>query len=327
MGFKVEAADLEEFFSMAAPTMGREDSGREEKIMTFHTPKGDILFKELPVREDLTILQGRYAWNDDVVLSGKGDTALLEMHFNLSGDPIVFKNKMLASDIVSPMSGNITFLAADDNEAQIGYRSNVVYDTFDIHLPLAMLAQYEGESEGMDTFLHNVQTNRSASLSKDGISVGAKMFSVIQDIKSCSYAGLTRRIYLESKIYELIALSYDNMQNGPVEHRLSAQDLERIHFAAQVIRENIDRPLTIVDLARKAGVNQTKLKQAFKSVYGDTVFGYLQHVRMEKARQYLLDTDLAIQEIGVLSGYQSVSNFSVAFKKTFGYPPNALRRK
>jgi len=326
MGFTFESADLGEFFSIENHP-GKGLIAGAEKIVRFDTPKGEIVFEEIQVSHALTILQGQYQWNDDIALHGKGDTALLEMHFNLSADSIYYRNKVAASDRVAPMSGNITYLAADDNVANIGFQNNILYNTFDIHLPLTMLTPYEGESQRLDAFLQNIHNNRSTSLSKEAIKVNAKMFSVIQDIRNCTYEGLTRRIYLESKTYELLALCYDNSDNLGAEHKLSPQDLERLHFAAQTIRENLDNPFTIIDLARKAGINQTKLKQGFKSVFGDTVFGYLQQVRMEQARQYLLDTNLSIQEISTLSGYQSVSNFSSAFKKKFRYSPNTLRKR
>ena len=132
---------------------------------------------------------------------------------------------------------------------------------------------------------------------------------------------------MESKVYELIALSHHNLDIEKQSRNLAGDDVEKIKFAAQLIRENIDNPFTIVELARKVGVNQTKLKEGFKTVFGDTVFGYLQEIRMNKARHYLSDTSLSIQEISHLSGYQNVSNFSIAFKRIFGYPPTKLRLK
>ena len=190
-----------------------------------------------------------------------------------------------------------------------------------------MLTKYEGESRVMDSFLNNIQKNTSTALSKGEIKIGAKIYGVIQDIKNCFYKGLTRKIYMESKIYELIALSHHDLDQQKEAVNLSGSDVEKIKFAAQLIRENIDNPYTIVELARKIGVNQTKLKEGFKTVFGDTVFGYLQEIRMNNARHYLTDTSLSIQEISHLSGYQNVSNFSIAFKRIFGYPPTKLRLK
>lgn len=329
MAYKIDSNDFADFLETATkPAFGTPKIEIEgETDVKFVTPKGDISFHEHTITNELSILQGNYQLHDDVAISGHGDSSLLEMHFNLSDQKIGYVNPGSIKDYASPMSGNITFLSAEDNHAKIDFKKDIVYNTFDIHLPLNVLTKYEGESKIMDSFLNSIQKNSSAALAKNEIKISAKIFGVMQDIKNCFYKGLTRKIYMESKIYELIALSHYNLDTEKEAFNLSGSDVEKIKFAAQLIRENIDNPFTIVELARKVGVNQTKLKEGFKMVFGDTVFGYLQEIRMNKARHYLSDTSLSIQEISHLSGYQNVSNFSIAFKRIFGYPPTKLRMK
>jgi len=329
MAFKIDTNDFVDFLeSVPKPNTGLSEIELEgEKDIKFITPKGDILFHEHSITEELSIVQGNYQLNDDVSMSGRGDSSLLEMHFNLSNQKIGYINPGSVKEFTAPMSGNITFLSAEDNHAKIDFKKDIIYNTFDIHLPINVLSKYEGESRVMDSFLNNIQKNNSNALSKNEIKIGAKIYGVIQDIKNCFYKGLTRKIYMESKIYELIALSHHDLDQEKEATNLNGSDIEKIKFAAQLIRENIDNPYTIVELARKIGVNQTKLKEGFKTVFGETVFGYLQEIRMNNARHYLTDTSLSIQEISLLSGYQNVSNFSIAFKRIFGYPPTKLRVK
>ncbi len=329
MAFKIDSNDFADFLEVDEKPdleLSRIEI-QDEKDIKFATPKGDILFHEHTITDELSILQGNYQLYDDVAISGHGDSPLLEMHFNLTNQKIGYINPGSSKGYASPMSGNITFLSAEDNHAKIDFKKDIIYNTFDIHLPLNVLTKYEGESKVMDSFLNNIQKNSSNALAKNEIKISAKIFSVIEDIKNCFYRGLTRKIYMESKVYELIALSHYNLDIEKQSRNLAGDDVEKIKFAAQLIRENIDNPFTIVELARKVGVNQTKLKEGFKTVFGDTVFGYLQEIRMNKARHYLSDTSLSIQEISHLSGYQNVSNFSIAFKRIFGYPPTKLRLK
>ncbi|MFD2939417.1 helix-turn-helix domain-containing protein [Flavobacterium notoginsengisoli] len=327
MAFKIDSNDFVDFLETdhKPELQVPETVIQHEKDIKFATPKGNILFHEHTITEELSILQGNYQLHDDVAISGHGDSSLLEMHFNLTNQKIGYINPGSSKGYASPMSGNITFLSAEDNHAKIDFKKDIIYNTFDIHLPLNVLTKYEGESNVMDSFLNNIQKNNSNALAKNEIKISAKIFSVIEDIKNCFYRGLTRKIYMESKIYELIALSHHNLDIEKQSRNLAGNDVEKIKFAAQLIRENIDNPFTIVELARKVGVNQTKLKEGFKTIFGDTVFGYLQEIRMNKARHYLTDTSLSIQEISHLSGYQNVSNFSIAFKRIFGYPPTKLR--
>jgi AraC-like DNA-binding protein len=73
------------------------------------------------------------------------------------------------------------------------------------------------------------------------------------------------------------------------------------------------------------GTNECTLKNGFKRLFGDTVFGYLFDYRMEMARNYLLDTGKTMQEIAELVGYEYHSHFTTAFKRKFGVSPQEYR--
>ncbi len=313
MGYKLLATDFGDFLS---PSAG-------ENKMLFRTPKGDISFEQQHLREGLFILQSKYKMTDDVSLFGKGEGSLLEIQLNLSNTDIHFTNQA-RRHVTKASSGNIAFLAAEDNHADIQFQKNAMYQTFDVHIPLAFLNKYAGESALLDAFINNIHLGKSGVLTNGGVAVYGDIIRTIRDIRSCTFEGFTRRIYLESKVYELIALLYEGMSNQP-RIRLSKSDRDKIHHAAFLIKENLEKPLTILELAKEVGINQTKLKEGFKDAFGNTIFGYLQQIRMNEARRYLLNTDLSIQQIGNLLGYQNVSNFSAAFKKFNGISPLKIR--
>nr|WP_068888836.1 AraC family transcriptional regulator [Pedobacter panaciterrae] len=329
MGFTFEGSDFSDFLASSSLSGGEvfQTGDEEGGQIKLETPKGQILYHEYLLRENLSILQGNYSLNDDITIFGHGESHLLELHFNLSAHDIYYANNAIKREIAPSMTGNITFLNAEENKARISFNKHVPYHTFDIHLPVSFLTNYSGESRTMDDFLDHINKNLSRTLSKDEIKVSPKIFSAIHAIKNCAYQGLTRKIFLESKIYELIAFANEDSEGANIDLKLTASDIECIKYAALLIRENLDSPATIIELARKVGINQTKLKSGFKRFFGNTVFGYLQETRMERARSFLLDTSLTIQEISNLSGYQNISNFSLAFKNTYGYPPNKLRSR
>ncbi len=300
----------------------------EEKInnIKLATPNGEINFREQVLREGLFILEGQYQMKDDVAISGQGDSDLLEIQFNLSLYDIVYRNKQNKENSAPAGSGNIAFLPAQENKARIFFKKNVVYNTFDIHLPLNLLHHYAGASKLMDAFLEKIQSKSVASFAPQTIEITPIIYHVIQDIKNCSYQGLTRKIYLEAKLFELIAMINDYAESHKNDHSLSAADQERIREAASIIRNNLEQPCSIIDLARMVGINQTKLKSGFKTIFDNTVFGYLQEVRMHQAKKHLLDNQLSVQEISWLLGYNNTSNFSNAFKKIYGFSPMQLRK-
>jgi len=315
MGYQLFGTDLGDFLV---------DSPEAEKTL-FRTPKGDITFEEQQLNHGLSIIQAKYSMQEDLNIFGKGDASLLEIQFNLSHQDIHFHSQG-KSQITKAFSGNIAFLAPEENQAAIDFRKNNAYHTFDVHIPCSILQKYAGESKALDGFLAHIEANRSSKLSPHGLATNTSLLQCIQAIKQCNFEGLSRRIYLESKVYELIALLYEG-SNQAREIKLSQADIERMHRAAFHIQENLDQPITILELAKLVGVNQTKLKDGFKQIFGQTVFNYLQELRMGKAKEYLLHTNLSIQEIAHLLGYQSMSNFSAAFKKVQQVSPLQLRNR
>jgi AraC-like DNA-binding protein len=75
------------------------------------------------------------------------------------------------------------------------------------------------------------------------------------------------------------------------------------------------------------GINDFKLKNGFKQLYGNTVFGLLFEERMQQAKVMLVDPEISIKELSMTVGYKNLSNFTSAFKKRFGYPPSFERKK
>lgn len=326
MEYKILGSDFSDFVSSTDEINA---SVNEENLtqVKLTTPKGNILYQEQVLRKNLSIQESHYYMQDDISISGKGDNALLEIQLNLSEKGIFYKDKSNREHIAPAKSGNMMFLSAEENQAKILFQKDISYNTFDIHLPLSMLDRYAGESKLMDSFIAQIHKDISGKFSKNKISISPAIYNAIQDIKTCTYEGLTRRIYLESKAYELIALLYENVENHKQNNELSAADQERIRLAASIIQDNLEKPFTIIELAHQVGINQTKLKTGFKVMFGNTVFGYLQDIRMHQAKRYLLDTQMSVQEIGMLLGYQNTSNFSIAFKKTHGYSPIKLRER
>lgn len=171
-------------------------------------------------------------------------------------------------------------------------------------------------------------------LSKDGtklfanISANPLVKPLIAELFSnrMAYSGKMKKLYLESKVIELLLLQ---MQHIDVRHcsslKFNSTDIDAIHSVKELIDNNIEETQSIAKLALDAGINQTKLKQGFKELFGNTVFGYLTLQRMQQAKLLLLESSLPICEIANRVGYKHAQHFTVAFKKQMGYLPSDLR--
>lgn len=152
----------------------------------------------------------------------------------------------------------------------------------------------------------------------------------VQQILQCPYQGVTKRMYLESKVWELVALIIEQeiqIHQGSLEiYALRASEVDRVYHAKEILLKHHDNPPSLIQLARQVGLNDRKLKQGFRQVFGTTVFGYLHHYRMELAHKLLIQGNMNITEVALKVGYVSLPSFSNAFRKKFGISPKSCRR-
>ena len=142
-----------------------------------------------------------------------------------------------------------------------------------------------------------------------------------------SYSGKMKKLYLESKVIELLLLQMqhvDTRQNSSLLN-FNRMDVDAIYSVKDFLDQHFDETQSIAKLALDAGINQTKLKLGFKELFGNTVFGYLTMQRMQEAKTLLLDDSLPICEIANRVGYKHAQHFTVAFKKAMGCLPSDLR--
>jgi AraC family transcriptional activator of pyochelin receptor len=157
-----------------------------------------------------------------------------------------------------------------------------------------------------------------------------EMQLALRQILNCSYQGVMKQMFIESKVLELITLQFTQlieMEKGKkLAIRLRPQDIDSIHYAKEILINNLDNPPSLLELARQVGVSERKLKQGFRSCFGTTAFKYLHHYRMARSRQLLAEGRMSVAEVANSVGYSHLSHFASAFKRQFGVNPGSYLR-
>ena len=101
---------------------------------------------------------------------------------------------------------------------------------------------------------------------------------------------------------------------------------EKLYEAKEILSNNLDTPPSLNELSKIIGLNTFKLKKDFKELFGVPVFKYLQNERMNKAHDLIRTNEATVQEAAWHVGYDSLSSFSNAFTKKFGFRPSEIRQ-
>ncbi len=151
------------------------------------------------------------------------------------------------------------------------------------------------------------------------------MQNAVSKIFETEFKGTTRMMFLRSQVTELLAHFFEELST-PKSHSIEDEDIRKVYQAKEIISKNMTRPPSLNELSKLIGLNSYKLKKNFKEVFGVPVFKHLQNERLIKAHSMLKEERVSIQEAAWEVGYESLSSFSNAFTKKFGYRPSRLSK-
>jgi AraC family transcriptional activator of pyochelin receptor len=160
----------------------------------------------------------------------------------------------------------------------------------------------------------------------------AELNSIAAAIVDCDQPAAASTPYRLAKSIELLCEILNAQRDGKLAEvsapaALTQRDIERITAARKLIDENWNEKLTLCEIARRCGLNRSKLARGFRLRYHCTVTEALLERRLGEARRQLISTDLPVGLIGYRSGYHNNASFSRAFCRRFGVPPSNFRSR
>ncbi len=147
---------------------------------------------------------------------------------------------------------------------------------------------------------------------------------VLSQLMNYNLHPFMKELYVRGKVYELISLYFNKTQDADLEQCpfLADEDnVRRIKMAKEIIISRMAEPPTLTELSNEIGLSLRKLKEGFKQIYGDSVFGFLFDYKMEYARKMLESGKHNVNEVGLRVGYSTASHFIASFKKKYGTTP------
>lgn len=99
----------------------------------------------------------------------------------------------------------------------------------------------------------------------------------------------------------------------------------RIERSLEYLRDNLQRDLSLVEIADSVGLSRHHFLRTFKEVTGYTPFTYLRNLRVDEARRHLERSTQSITEIAYLCGFGSHSALSTTFRRVTGVTPSQYR--
>ena len=96
-------------------------------------------------------------------------------------------------------------------------------------------------------------------------------------------------------------------------------------IASYILENYTSSVINVADIANYAGISEVHLRRIFKSATNTTPIKYINYLRLEKAKNMLINSNYSVNEIALLVGFEDAYYFSRIFKKEFGISPSEYK--
>ncbi|MEH1837999.1 MAG: AraC family transcriptional regulator [Nostoc sp.] len=284
------------------------------------------------LRSNLELVISDNNYSQPVISEEKHDDSpfLTSKFFMSGGTRTVTPNVTGVSNDYEEVAGyNYLFFLPDVREFE-HHTANQHAQNIKIYWHLNLLDSFQGSFENLPALLEQLRENpiKQPFHQPLGVTTPA-MQLVLKQILQCPFRETLRLMYLEAKVLELLVLQIaqwgENYQVLRRSLHFRADEIERLHHAKAILNQTLPHPPSLLNLAKQIGLNDFKLKRGFREVFGTTVLGYVQSLRLEQAQQLLRGTNLTVTEIASQVGYESIGHFGYLFKRQFGITPREYR--
>lgn len=107
-------------------------------------------------------------------------------------------------------------------------------------------------------------------------------------------------------------------------HNPTAKLIAKARF---LLQESLEKPVDMEQLVKELPMGYSRFRKAFKEITGQSPNQYHLNLRLGKAKELLINTNLSINEISFKTGFDSVFYFSKLFKKKNDVSPKFYRHQ
>lgn len=152
--------------------------------------------------------------------------------------------------------------------------------------------------------------------------LAATLHKLVESLRNCPVFTPAREMWFRSKALEAASHLFFRPAGGDLFcTRTQRLARERVEKAKAVLRERMQNPPSLEELARMVHCSPFYLSRQFAGAGGQTMQQYLRQIRMERAAELLRTGQCNVTEAAFEVGYNSLSHFSSSFHETFGCCP------
>lgn len=191
-------------------------------------------------------------------------------------------------------------------------------------LPMGCTYEWECRRAGHFAIIEFDCPVRCEEIIRFSVKNGEKLLDMIRDLEY--KRTLTPGVPMIESIRDTYSILLA-MIGGEQKRYVSGQNMQKLTPAIEYIAKNYSTAIKNDDLAAVTGLSNVYFRKLFTAVMGTSPMEYVRNVRLQKAKEMLSSDHGSITEVATSLGYQSIYDFSRAFKKHTGMSPKAYKEK
>ncbi|WP_276480060.1 helix-turn-helix transcriptional regulator [Paraflavitalea pollutisoli] len=230
---------------------------------------------------------------------------------------------------ISPMhERGYNFVFTPGYQERVSFKDRT-YSSLEIHFTKEYLCEFADGFAHLAEWLQITERPALSRLCKVNQVATTGMMHCIQELLHSPYTGTPRKLQYDALVRELLILVLQETAARPLKKiiRFTTREVESMYDLKRYLVANVEKPLDLAVISEMYGITPRTLKRRFQTLFGAKLYNFLLDIRMKQAGMLLQETDTSIENIAVLTGYQSFANFSTAFKKYYGHPPKYFRSR
>jgi AraC-like DNA-binding protein len=139
---------------------------------------------------------------------------------------------------------------------------------------------------------------------------------------SATGSGVDRRILAPIYLQEMVYRVLQREQFSRLLELAATQTASNpLTAALAYVRSNLSQPLTVADMAEQVSLSPSAFAHLFRDVTGKSPYQFVIELRLDRARELLVDGELPVAVVSKEVGYASASHFIGEFRRRFGMTP------
>ena len=310
-----------------APYTGDSSKGNEELICRLDSPGVSGIFKDLNIAPGLNItlldIKTRVPFHFEMECSVP---SMAELGFTLKGH-VGYNINSLRHELDNYAGQGHLCVCRGDMECRISMPADEHFFMMEAQFDMErFIAFCDRGNHNLPECLRTGEKDKSQFISKCTTMTPETLRPLVIEMAREGLSSSCDKFKLEeicsNLTVEMIKRLSGNIGKGKT--ILSSRDIERIREARFILEQEMAAPPTLMELSRRVGLNDYKLKRGFRQAYGTTVHRTLTELRMNHARRLLEDRDITVSDAALQVGYGNIGDFGQAFKLRFGILPSHI---